>query len=205
MRVTVPRIYYGWWIVVSYFVMNFYWGGTLMAGMTALFNPMRDAFGLSATTMTIAISLRFLVAVVISPWVGYVFDRVGPRPLVWFATGAAGAGMLLVAAADSTWLFFLAFFVASVGMAVFLAGTGPAAAAIWFVRHRGKAISTLIAGAGVGSFLVPVVVWLVDGWGWRTAVTVIVIGLLLVCLPASQTTTGPRTRKAPGSVPRRRR
>ncbi|MCL0101539.1 MFS transporter [Dehalococcoidia bacterium] len=179
------RIYYGWWIVASYFVMNFYWGGTLMAGMTALFNPMRDTFGLSATATTLAISLRFLIAIATSPWVGYVFDRVGPRPLIWVAILCATVGMSMVAAANSTTLFFLAFFIASVGIAIFLAGTGPAAAAVWFTRHRGVAISILIAGAGVGSFLVPVVVWLEDQWGWRTALTIIVIGLLVVCLPMS--------------------
>lgn len=182
-----PRrpVFYGWWIAGAYFVMNLYWGGTLMMGFSALFNPIRDAFGLSSTVATAVISLRHGVAVVGSPIVGYLFDRVGPRPLMLVATVSAAGGMSLLALSHSTWLFFLSFAIASIGFAIFIAGTGPAAAANWFIRHRGKAIAIVVAGGSVGSFLVPAVVWLEDGWGWRTTVIVIVVGLMVVGMPAS--------------------
>ena len=185
MRVPVPRIYYGWWIVLSYFVINFYWSGALLTGMSALFNPLREAFGLSVTLTTVAISLRMGLAAVGAPIVGYLFDRVGPRPLMLVATVAAAGGMSLLVFAHSTWLFFLAFAISGVGIAIFAAGTGPAIAATWFVRQRGKAIGLLIAGAGVGAFLVPVLVWLEGAWGLRTTIAIIAVGLMVVGVPTS--------------------
>ena len=53
-----PRVYYGWYIAWSYFFMNFYWGGALLAGFSALFLPISESFGLSALLVTTAISLR---------------------------------------------------------------------------------------------------------------------------------------------------
>ncbi|MCH8284463.1 MAG: MFS transporter [Chloroflexi bacterium] len=180
-----PRIFYGWWIAWAYFLLNFYWGGALLVGFSALFNPIRDSFGLSSLVATAAIQMRQGAAVVGSPIVGYLFDRFGPRPLILAATFFTAGGMSLLAFSHSTWQFFLAFAIASVGFAIFIAGTGPAAMVNWFVRQRGRAISVVLAGAGVGTLLVRVVVWLEDDWGWRTAVVIIVVGLLIVGLPLS--------------------
>ncbi len=179
------RIFYGWWIAGAYFVLNFYWAGTLLIGFSALFNPIREAFGLSALVATAAMQMRQGAAVVGSPLVGYLFDRFGPRPLILTATFFTAGGMSLLAFSHTTWQFFLAFAIASVGFAIFIAGTGPAAMTNWFVRHRGKAISIVLAGAGMGAFLIRVVVWLEGEWGWRTALVIIVIGLLIVGIPVS--------------------
>ena len=180
-----PKIFYGWWIALSYFVMNFYWGGTLLIGFSVLFNPIKESFGLSATAATAIVSMRQGAAAVGSPFVGWAFDRVGPRPLMLAATILGAGGMSLVAFSHSTWQLVLSFLIASIGFAIFMAGTGPAAVGNWFVRHRGKAITLALAGAGVGAFIVPVVVWLEDQWGWRTALVVIVVGLVAIGLPLS--------------------
>ena len=179
------RIFYGWWIVHAYFLINFYWDGTLLLGLSALFNPIRDALGLTATVTTVAISMRQGVAVVGSPMVGYVFDQIGPRALMLIATISTAGGMTLLAFADSTWAFFLAFAISSFGFVIFVAGTGPSAVALWFVRRRGLAMGIIIAGAGVGAFLVPAIVWLEGEWGWRVAIIVIVIGLMAIGIPTS--------------------
>lgn len=179
------RIYYGWWIALSYFVMNAYWGGTVLSGFSALFNPIRETFGFSATVTTIAISSRQGLAVIGSPMVGYLFDRLGPRPLIFASIALVAGGMTLLWAAHTTWQFYLSFLISGLGLMIFMSGTGPAAMATWFVRHRGKAISFIMAGTGVGSFLVPVVAWLADTWDWRTAVIVMVIALVAISVPAT--------------------
>ncbi len=180
-----PRIYYGWYIVWSYFFMNLYWGGALMSGFSALFNPMRESFELSAALATAAISMRHGMAVVGSPIVGYIFDRHGPRMLVLAATFLAGGGLLLLVFSDSLFLLFVSFSISSVGFAIFIAGTGPAVAANWFVRQRGKAIGIVLAGSGFGGLLVRAVVWLEGEWEWRTALLILIVGLMIVGIPGS--------------------
>ncbi len=180
-----PRVYYGWYIAWSYFFMNFYWGGALLAGFSALFTPIRESFGLTATMLAVAISLRYGMAVFGSPIVGYIFDRRGPRLLILFATFATGGGLLLLIISHSIVLLFISFTIASVGFAIYIAGTGPAVAANWFVRQRGRAIGIVLAGGGFGGPLVSMVVWLEGEWGWRTALIIIIAGLMIVSIPGS--------------------
>ena len=180
-----PRVYYGWYIAWSYFFMNFYWGGALLAGFSALFIPIKESFGLTATLLAVAISLRYGMAVIGSPVVGYIFDRHGPRSLMLFATLATGGGLLLLIVSQSTLMLFVAFAIASVGFAIYIAGTGPAVAANWFVRQRGRAIGIVLAGGGFGGPLVSMVVWLEGQWDWRIALAIIVAGLMIVGIPGS--------------------
>ena len=181
----IQGIFYGWWIVLSFFIMNFYWAGALMLGLSALFNPIRDHFGFSATLTTIAITLRFTIGALVAPIIGYALDRFGPRPLVLGATFITAAGLALVIFSDSTQSFFFGFVIAALGMSIFIAGTGPVAAAYWFIRRRGLASSLLMSGAGMGALLIPVVIWLEAGWGWRGALGVILVGLLVISIPLS--------------------
>ena len=68
-----------------------------------------------------------------------------------------GAGaLLLLAVSDSPWSFYLDFAVLSVGWTIFFAGIGPALAAIWFRKHRGKANGVLLGGSNVGRTACPV-------------------------------------------------
>lgn len=156
-----------------------------MLGMSALFNPIREHFGLSATLTTIAFVLRFIIGALLAPVIGYGLDRFGPRPLVLAATLITASGLALVIFANTTQSFFFGFIVAALGMSIFIAGTGPVAATYWFIRKRGLASSILMSGAGVGALLIPLVVWLEAGWGWRGALAVILVGLLIVSLPLS--------------------
>ena len=180
-----PKVYYGWYIVWSYFFMNFYWGGALLAGFSALFIPIKESFGLTATLLAVAISLRYGMAVIGSPVVGYIFDRHGPRSLMLFATFATAGGLLLLITSQSTMMLFIAFAIASVGFAIYIAGTGPAVAANWFVRQRGRAIGIVLAGGGFGGPLVSMVVWLEGQWDWRIALAIIITGLMIVGIPGS--------------------
>ena len=167
----------------AYFILNFYWGGTLLVGFSALFNPIRDTFGLSAIAATAAISLRHAFAIGEAPLVGYFFDRFGPRPIILFATFVTAGGLSLLVFSHSTWEFFIASAVSGIGLSAFIAGTGPAAMTVWFIRNRGKAIAIVLAGSGLGAFLVPPIVAMIDAWGWRVALAIVIVGLVVVSTP----------------------
>ena len=53
-----PRIFYGWWIAISFFFINFYWSGVMGSGFTAFFNPWKESFGLSSATTSLAFSMQ---------------------------------------------------------------------------------------------------------------------------------------------------
>ena len=180
-----PRIYYGWWIAISFFFINFYWSGVMGSGFTAFFNPWKESFGLSSASTSLAFSMQQGMAGVGSVFVGLLFDRFGGRALMFLATGLGVAGMLLLSASHSAWSFYLDFAVLSVGWTIFFAGIGPALAAVWFRKHRGKANGVLLGGSNVGGVLAPLLVWGIDTYDWRVASVAAAIGLAIVGIPTS--------------------
>jgi MFS family permease len=93
--------------------------------------------------------------------------------------------MLLLSYASNIASFFLALLVISVGASVWMAGTGPATMANWFVRKRGTAIGLILAGISLGSVFIPGMVWAEQHWGWPVLARIVAASLLVVGVPAS--------------------
>ena len=178
-----PRVYYGWWIVVAYLLINVYWSGTLAIGLTVFFAPIRATFGWSAALLAAIFSIESLAASLLAPVVGIIFDRHGPRGLMLAASAFAGAGLLLLSRAGSLLTFTAAFSLLSLGFAVWSSGTGPAIAALWFVRRRATAMGVVVSGSSLGGIMVPLWSVVVSDAGWRTAVVFAGAALLVISLP----------------------
>src|SRR5579875_1137608 len=171
----IRQVYYGWWIVAGFVVINIYWYGLLVAGLTIFFTPIRQSFGWSAALLAAIFSLLNVGSGICAPLVGIIFDRYGPRGLMLAATALAGSGLILVSQTRGLATFVAAFLLVAIGFGIWASGTGPAAAGLWFERRRGLAIGVIIGGAGAGGLLVPLWQALVDMLGWRT--TLVIAGL----------------------------
>lgn len=178
-----PRIYYGWWIILAYLVMNTYWSGTLAIGLTVFFAPIRASFGWSAALLAAIFSIENLASSLLAPLVGIIFDRHGPRELMLAASALAGAGLLLLSRAGSLLTFTAAFSLLSLGFAIWSSGTGPAIAALWFARRRGIAMGIVVSGSSLGGVMVPFWSAAVDYAGWRASVIIAGVALLVISLP----------------------
>src|SRR3990172_3169836 len=91
-----PRIFYGWWIVLTAAALNTYAGGVWFYGFSAFFKPIVDEFGRTYAVTSLAFSLYQLESGVLAPVVGYLVDRLGPRKLVFFGTTVVGFGLILL-------------------------------------------------------------------------------------------------------------
>lgn len=179
------QVYYGWWIVAGFAAINVYWYGLLAAGLTVFFTPIRHSFGWSAALLAAIFSLLNVGSGVCAPLVGLVFDRYGPRGLMFAAAAFGGGGLILVSQARSLPAFVGAFLLVAVGFGIWASGTGPAAAGLWFERHRGLASGIIIGSSGLGGLLVPVWQALVDALGWRTTLAISGLLLWVVSFPAA--------------------
>ncbi len=178
-----PRIFYGWWIVGSFGVLNIYWAGTLVSGLTVFFTPVRQTFGWSAALLALIFSGTSILTGLLAPLVGAWFDRAGARTLMLCASLLSGTGLLALSRTNSLPMFVIAFLVVSAGFGIWASGTGPAAATLWFVRRRGLAMGLILAGVSLGGFMVPLWKLVVSTAGWRTAFLIAGLGLLAVSLP----------------------
>jgi MFS family permease len=176
-------LFYGWCIVAVAFVTMAI-GVNARTAFSLLFPPILDEFGWDRSVTAGAFSFGFLVSAVLSPWVGRLIDRRGPRIVLEAGAVAVAAGLLLATRVREPWQLYV-----TLGL---LVGTGAncvgytAHAAFlprWFVRRRGLAMSLAFSGVGVGSILVlPWLQTIIARDGWRAACGA--MGVLVVAVLA---------------------
>jgi MFS family permease len=176
-----PRLpfFYGWLIVAVVFVTM----GVAVNARTAfslIFPPILDEFGWDRGVTAGAFSFGFLVSAALSPWLGRLMDRRGPRLVVELGVGLMAAGLLLATQVSRPWHLYATLGVLVGGGSICLSYTGQSLyLPNWFVRRRGLAMSVAFSGVGVGSIvLMPWLGALIASAGWRAACWA--MGLLLL-------------------------
>lgn len=187
LRDKIKRSFYGWRIVAAGFLINAFGVGTFFYGFSTFFNPMIAEFGWSRTIMSGVFSISRLEGGIEGPVAGWLTDRFGARKMLFYGTTIAGIGFILLRSVNSPISLYLIFgLVMSMGFNLGFMHATSAAVAKWFVKKRGRALSFLIAGNGVGgAALVPVIAWLITQFGWRIATVILGIATLAIPLPLS--------------------
>ena len=180
-----PQIFYGWWIVFSTSAVMLYTSGIVHFGFTAVFEPIADEFGWSYTQISLAASLRGLETGLLAPVVGLLVDRWGPKKLIFFGCSVTGLGLILLSQVNSLLMFYGAFIIISIGGSFTSHTVTMSAVSNWFRRRLAMASGIMASGAALGGILIPVIVILIDGLGWRTALFFLGLGTWVICLPLS--------------------
>jgi predicted MFS family arabinose efflux permease len=180
-----PRIFYGWYIVAAAVLIQLYIGGVVNFGFTAVFDPLSEEFGWSSAQISLAASLRGLEVGLLSAAVGLLLDRWGPRKLLIAGTLLIFLGYLILSGVSSLGMFYAAFALIALGMSACTGIVLLTAVNHWFRRRAGLTTGIVASGFGLGGLIVPVVTGLIDTFEWRTAMLVIGIGMLVICLPLS--------------------
>ena len=177
-----PPFFYGWVIVAVAFVTMGV-GVNARTAFSLLFPPILDEFGWERGVTAGAFSFGFLVSAVLSPSLGRLMDRRGPRVVIELGVGLMAAGLLLAPLVRQPWHLYATLGVLVGGGSVCLGYTGQALfLPNWFVRRRGLAISVAYSGVGVGSIiLLPWLQDLIGRAGWRAscwALSILILALL---------------------------
>ncbi|MFQ5826536.1 MAG: MFS transporter, partial [Dehalococcoidia bacterium] len=184
-RAAEKRFFYGWWIVLASFVLQVYIGGAFFYSFTAFFEPIVNEFHWSYLAVSLAASLRSVEMGFASPIMGFMADRWGPRRLILSGVLITSVGFWMLSRTSSLATFYGSFIILAVGTSAFSSPVLMTAVANWFHQKVGRAMGLMSAGFGASGALVPVVVWLIDSYGWRTTMVVLGAGLLAIGTPAS--------------------
>jgi len=179
------KLFYGWWVVIAATIMSFFADGSLFFGFTVFFNPIRQTFGWSAAVMSFAFSIHRIGMGILSPIVGFLVDRVGPRRLMIIGWIIFGLGFLLTSWINSLWQFYGSFLVLTLGLSLGFFLVMNTTIANWFINKRSRAFSIVSAGMASSGILVPLLALLVEQYGWRTGLVVVAITLWVIGLPLS--------------------
>jgi MFS family permease len=176
--------FYGWIIVAVVFITMGI-GVNARTAFSLLFPPILAEFRWDRGVTAGAFSFGFIVSAIMSPLLGRMMDRVGPRAVMLLGVGLMSLGMLLAPLSREPWHLYLTLGVLVGAGSVCLGYSGQSLfLPNWFVRRRGLAIGIAFAGVGVGSItLLPWVQEVIESAGWRTACVAMGAVLLVVLAP----------------------
>ncbi len=178
-------LFYGWWIVGACFLVSLYVGGVVLYGFTAIFEPIAEEFGWSYAQISFAASLRGLETGLFAPVLGILADRWGARPLMFGGAIITGLGMVLLSRINSLGMFWAAFGLIAAGTTACTATVLMTAISNWFKKKLGIAAGIVASGFGLSGIMVPVVAGVVDMFGWRQAMVIFALGMVVIGLPLS--------------------
>jgi len=176
--------FYGW-IIVGVAFVTMALGVNARTAFSLLFPPILDEFGWERGVTAGAFSFGFLVSAILSPSLGRLMDRRGPRVVMEMGVGLMAAGLLLAPYVRRPWHLYATLGVLVGGGSVCVSYTGQALyLPNWFVRRRGLAISLAYSGVGVGSVvLLPWLQTLIGRAGWRSACWAMAVLVVVLLVP----------------------
>ncbi|HTS20401.1 MAG TPA: MFS transporter [Casimicrobiaceae bacterium] len=137
--------------------------------------PMTVELGISAATFGFSIALQNIVYGVSQPFVGALADRYGARPVLIVTSLVYAAGLAL--------MVFAKVLPGALELGGFLAGIGTAGTGFGVLigtvsratppERRTQTVGLVAAAGSLGTMvLAPLGQWLIDGFGWRSAMYV---------------------------------
>ena len=182
-RVPSPTsIYYGWWIVLAAFVIAFVYSGFFFYDFTLFVTPIRDEIPDVGGAIDPAFLVATLVGTALSPVLGGVFDRVGPKPVVGGGMLLGAAGFAIMGIMAQPWHLYVGLTLAGLGPIVFFAG-GVSATVNWFDRLRGRAVGLTVVGLGAGGILTRPSLYVMEEIGWRNSFLLMAAVVIVLLLP----------------------
>lgn len=149
--------------------------------------PLAEEFNWGIDKVMLVLPVLTLCALLLSPVLGLVVDKVGVRKVALTSVAAFGLALMLHALNPGSYAYFL-----GVWAIVAIAGIGTLpitwtrAINRWFSDCRGLALGSALVATGLfGIFAKLYVAWLIDAYGWRTAFVGLGMLPLLIALPVA--------------------
>jgi sugar phosphate permease len=180
----MKKIFYGWYVVAACMVIAM-WAGVIFYGMTAFINPMIQDLKWSYLAISLAASLRSAEMGFLAPVSGYLADRIGPRTVALLSGVTCGLGFLLLSTVNTLTMFYVSFFILSIGFSGLGHAVVSTAVANWFKRNLSKAMGLAITGYGLSGIFLPGVVKIISVFQWRTAFVILGVVSWVITIPAS--------------------
>ena len=120
-----------------------------------------------------------------APLTGILVDRWGPRRMISLGALFLASGLSLLSFTNSLGMFYGAFFVIAAGVSFSSTTVLMTSMAHWYHRKIGLASGIVLSGYACGALLVPVVVNIIDAFGWRSALLILAVAALVTIFPLS--------------------
>lgn len=160
----------GWRLVAACFV-GFSFFSFMSASISAFMVPLGREFGWSRTLLSAGVTIASVTTALLSPFAGVLIDRYGSRRVALpgiVATALAVSAFATTNGSPAQWLALWTFY-AIISISV-KTTVWTAAIAGSFRSAQGLALGVTLSGTAAAQAIAPpLVTWLIEGWGWRSA------------------------------------
>ena len=174
-----PRFFYGWYMVAVSWLMLF-----LVSAVSVgiFFKPILedDRFSWDRATLSSVYMYALLLYALVTPFLGQLIDRYGPRLMFSVSSAMLALSSLLNGLASSAWQIFFGRFLYEIKPYQ----SSQVLINRWFVGFRGWAQGIAAVGMPLGSLLLsPLSQYLIILWGWRSTMLFWAAVTFIVSLP----------------------
>jgi MFS family permease len=179
------QIFYGWWIVFAAFLNLFFAVGIIFYGFPVFYTAFVDTLGFTRAQVTQGFLLGFILfGLPFGLAAGVLIDRIGPRTVILSGVGFVGISLVLMGFMTRLWQYEVLCVTEVLGFVL----AGPIANQVliarWFRQKRGRAMGYTYLGLGLGGVISPLTVnYLIRSLGWRTAIEVVGLTIVIVLYP----------------------
>lgn len=181
-----PRLFYGWYIVATVFVIQTVSCGLIFYNLSIVLKAFVAENGFSVSAVSTATSSFFLAGGVFGLGVGWAMDRYDPRIIM--TIGALLSAMALACAGHVTelWQLYAFYILFGIGNAAVAVIPGTTIVARWFNRQRSRAIAYASTGLSLGGIVfTPISVTLIQNIGLGHAAYWLAMMLVIGTVPVT--------------------
>jgi MFS family permease len=183
---TKKKVFYGWWIVVGGFILNFIGIGIGINAIGVFFKPVVESLSFSRGDFSLYFTIAALSMTFTAPVVGKLMEKFDVRLIMGFSTMLLAVSFALYSQCTTLLHFYLLSILVGIGHG--RSHIIPVSTMIsnWFKEKRGLAMGIVFSGTGLGGLLFnPLSNWLILEYGWRQ--TYILLGIIIgiACIPTA--------------------
>ena len=182
-----PRtpFYYGWLVIGMAALATFAATGVSQVVMSGVQGFILEDLDWDRSTIALAATAGTWTAGVITPFVGRLTDRYGPRLLMPIGVIIVGISYISLSGSHSIWQFYLAFILGRAMSNPVLIGVVPRTAAVnFFQRKRNMVLAMTSMSRPIGGAInIQIISAIAVSSGWRTAYRYLGIMSFLLPLP----------------------
>ncbi|MBT7648800.1 MAG: MFS transporter [Rhodospirillaceae bacterium] len=197
----VNRVFFGWWVAWSGFLMALFAWGFGFYGSGVFLTWFTERHGWALADVSLAITAYYAVSATVIVFSGDLYQRLGHRVTCLLGVASLGLAALATPLVDALWQVWCAYGVMALGWALLGTAGVNIALAPWFEKKRGFVVSLALNGASMGAVVIaPVMVLLAAIYSPLWAV-VLMVGLMVATLGVMAVVTLGKTPQQMGLYP----
>ena len=178
-------MFYGWYIVIAVSLIAGFNSFLYIYGFTSFINPVIGTFGWTSAQVSTALSLNYIVRGVLDPFMGFLIDRWPAKRFMLIGGIILGSGYFVLSRTTGLSMFYAGYIVMGLGASLASGLVTQTTVARWFNKNLGKVNGITGFCIALGGTAVPLLVLLIDTYGWQVTFLFAAITNWILIIPLS--------------------